>query len=177
MNILAKNEINPFSTYGIRQDSSRGYLQDGNVFMVTYISKLTEGDIDFWQNGQWRFGVNVNNGHLLIYNKVTNFGEPGVVIGEYAFHLKRETKNNRMAYLKDLDGMSRGFIFLLVERETNIIKGLRMFGMSSKMNNFIQHQFKIQSTVDEVPDLDYDLLGEMKDGFDNCVLKEKAGTR
>lgn len=151
-------------------------MRDGNIFIVFSLDKIREEEICYFQNGQWWFSLRQEQGHIVLASKLKLNDQSPPWIFEVMFSLNKTHRKDREAFLSIENGQAYPIHFLLVDKKTNIIKAMRLFGLSARANKFLKDNFLEQATQ-EPCSFDISKLPSPRKSFDSGLIKEKAGTK
>lgn len=152
-------------------------MMDGEIFIVASWDNVKEVESLLFQNGQWWFSLRYEQGHIVLASKVKINDQVPPWIFEVMFSLNKNQKNDREAFLSLEEGQAYPIHFLLVDKKTNIIKAMRIFGLSRRANQFLKEKFLEQLTLSP-SEFDLSKLPKsQRKSFDLGFIKEKAGTK
>ena len=172
MIILAPNLPSPFET-NVNKDCCRAVLIDGEIYFLTLLSSPSKNDILKWQRGKWSFGLNLNNDNIILYTKIKDGDQDIPLFNEHGFNLKVEPEGNQKSFI---ERSVIPFYFILIDRDTNLMKSVRTFTLSERFYSLLNSQFKKQLTTNVKP-FDFSQIPDVKTGFNKSILKENGGTK
>lgn len=151
-------------------------MRGGDIFCVLNFNNIQEEEIQAFQWGNWWFSLRKEQGHIVLCSKVKANEQSRPWIFEFMFSLNGTTKSEWDKFLNLEDGQAYPIQFLLVDKKTNIIKAMRMFGLSNRANQFLKKTF-LEQSKEELTVFDISRLPTPRKSFDIGFIKEKAGTK
>ncbi len=152
-------------------------LENGDIFFGVMGDNITEKMAHDFQFGNWWFSIRREQDHIMFLAKnKANEPQADTLMMEFAFSLNKVGKEHWEKFLSLEVGEAYPVHFMLIERKTNIIRALRMFGLSRRANQFMKSVFTEQSKQEPKP-LNPAVLPTLRKSFDSGLIKEKAGTR
>jgi hypothetical protein len=151
-------------------------MRGGDIFCVLNFNNIKEEEIQAFQWGKWWFSLRKEQGHVVLCSKVKAQEQSPPWIFEFMFSLNAISNSQWEKFLHLEEGQAYLIHFLLVDKKTNIIKAMRMFGLSNRANQFLKKAF-LEQSQEERTAFDVSKLPSPRKSFDSGLIKEKAGTK
>ncbi len=152
------------------------YMIDGQISFIFSISNIQDEEIKAIQYGEWWFSLRYEQEHIILCCKVKADKDSQPWIFESVFSLNKVPKSQWQKFLNLEDGEAYPLEFLLVDKNTKIVRAMRLFGLSGRANKFLYEKFIEQSSL-KPRKFDVSVLPIPRKSFDSGFIKEKSGTK
>lgn len=153
-------------------------MNHGDIYLGLCLDQISQKETEAFQLGEWWFSLRQEQGYLVFVAKnKSNDSNPLEQIFEFVFSLNQVNKEHWDSFLSVEDERTYPIHIILIEKNVNIVKALRVFGLSNRANQFMKGIFLEQTKLQKKTFDTTRLPDNIKKSFNIGFIKEKARTK